>query len=85
VPSNCPVRHSIKTEIEGKEGHGELISSAHDKVHLLSIYFLHFPTLYLLSNVPSPEGQEGIGWEPSKKEHFSVTSFKMQHLSLLLS
>jgi hypothetical protein len=32
------------------------IFSAHNKVHFLTIYLLHFPKLYPLSNVPLPEG-----------------------------
>jgi hypothetical protein len=42
----------------------------HVKFHFLTLYLLHFPTLYPLSNVSLAEGRVGIIWVSSEPQNF---------------
>jgi hypothetical protein len=52
---------------------------AHNKVHFLTLYLLHFPTFYLLSNLHLGEGRANTSWNPSGQ------AVSMHPLSLLYS
>jgi hypothetical protein len=58
-------KFSIKFTIRRSKAPAQLFFSAHNKVHILNVYFLHFLKLYPASNVCIPEGQVGTAWVPS--------------------
>jgi hypothetical protein len=48
----------------------QLLPFKHNKINSLMFYFLHFPTLYPLSNTPLPVVQVGARCEPPNPETF---------------
>jgi hypothetical protein len=50
------------------------------EVHFLSLYLLHFPTIYALSNVTLRKGRASTAWEPRKQvQFFSSLKWNVRH------
>jgi hypothetical protein len=52
-----------------RKAYAQLHASAHNKVHILTLYLLHFLTHYPISNALLPEERAGTAWELSKLEN----------------
>jgi hypothetical protein len=59
---------SMLIRISHQSSPSQLLSSAHKACHFLTLYLLHFPKLYPISEVYLPEGWSGSVWETSKQE-----------------
>jgi hypothetical protein len=54
----------------------QILSSAYNITHFLTLYLLHFLELHPVSNILLPERRMGTAWEPSERERkkFLATS-----------